>query len=90
MHEMFFLDIEFKGKKVNLEGWLLIWDYQHLIEIEINGIAVIFEPNDMLEYCISRERQNLYRHRLNQELLGLVAQQLTFMFLADHCKRNQI
>lgn len=90
MHEALSLDIKFKGKTINLQGWLQIWDYEHRIEIEINNIAVIFEFNETLEYVIPQQRRKLYYKKLSPKLLHLVAQRLTFMFFTDHFNKTYI
>ena len=77
MEEPFLLDVNYLGEQLDFEGQLHITGYQHKIEINVNDVAVFFEPDEERNYraLISMEQMAGHKH-LNPGLLKAIAKRL--------------
>ena len=77
MEEPFFIDVNYQGEELEFEGQLHLSGYQHKIEINVNDIAVFFEPDEERNYraLISMEQMNNNK-KLKPELLRAIAERL--------------
>lgn len=77
MDEPFLIPVSYLGKDLEYEGRLHIMGYIHKIEINIDGIPVIFEPDEERNYraLVSHEQINKSK-QLSAGLLQAIAMRL--------------
>ncbi|PRY54519.1 hypothetical protein B0I27_102286 [Arcticibacter pallidicorallinus] len=77
MDEPFLIPVSYLGKDLEYEGRLHIMGYLHKIEINIDGIPVIFEPDEERNYraLVSHEQINKSK-QLSAGLLQAIAMRL--------------
>lgn len=77
MDEPFLIPVSYMGKELEYEGRLHLSGYLHKIEIDVEGISVMFEPDEERSYraLVSQEQMEKSKH-LNAGLLEAIANQL--------------
>jgi len=50
MEDSFSIDIDYRGKELNFEARLVAFGYTHRFYVIINGIEVVYEPDDERNY----------------------------------------
>lgn len=77
MDESFIIPVSYMGKKCEYEGRLRLLGYLHKIEMDIEGVLVIFEPDEERHYraIVSHEQMEKSKE-LSAGLLEAVANQL--------------
>jgi hypothetical protein len=77
MDEPFLIPVSYMGKELEYEGRLRIMGYLHKIEINIDGIPVMFEPDEERNYraLVNHEQIDKSKH-LSAGLLETIATQL--------------
>jgi hypothetical protein len=76
MDETFTLDVIFKGEDLEFEGKLLVTGYLHKIEIDVNGTAVVFEPDEERNYRALVAPEQMDGRHLSVGLLQAIARRL--------------
>lgn len=77
MDETFMIPVSYMGKELEYEGRLRILGYLHKIEIDMDGVVVVFEPDEERNYraLISPEQMDKSK-QLSAGLLEAIANQL--------------
>ncbi|WP_407430440.1 hypothetical protein [Arcticibacter sp.] len=77
MNEAFLIPVFYMGEELEYEGRLRIMGYLHKIEINIDGVSVLFEPDEERNYraLVSYEQMDQSK-RLSAGLLEAIATQL--------------
>lgn len=77
MEDSFIIPLTFQGEELELEGRLHLLGYLHKIEVQVNGTAVLFEPDEERKYraLVSIEQVEKSRN-LNPALLKAIAEKL--------------
>lgn len=76
MDESFFIDVEYLGKDLEFEGWLIVSGYLHKIEMDVAGTKVLFEPDEERNYRALVSLDDVERARLDIGLLQAIASRL--------------
>ncbi|WP_158827579.1 hypothetical protein [Mucilaginibacter lacusdianchii] len=78
MDDVFQLPVNYDTQELLLDSRLLQFGYQHKFEVNVNGIAVLFEPDEEYRYraLISPELAEKESKKLNPQLLQAIASQL--------------
>jgi len=78
MDESFMIPVSYMGRELEYEGRLRITGYVHKIEIDVDGVPVIFEPDEERNYraLVSHEQIDKSKH-LSAGLLEAIANTLT-------------
>jgi hypothetical protein len=63
--------VEFHGKHLSFPARLLMFGYSYKIEVEVNTIKVLFEPDEERNYRALVDESD--RQTIDVELLGAVA-----------------
>jgi hypothetical protein len=74
MDNSFELPLNYKGKELVFEGQLHQYGYTHKIEININGVSVMYERDDERNWRAIVEPGEIERNKfINTELLQAIA-----------------
>lgn len=77
MDESFMIPVTYMGKELEYEGRLRLLGYLHKIEIDVEGTAVIFEPDEERNYRAIVSHEQLDKSKgLSAGLLEAIAKQL--------------
>lgn len=77
MEDSFIIPLSFRGEELELEAKLHLLGYLHKIEVQVNGIAVLFEPDEERKYRALVSMEQLEKSRnLNSALLQAIAEKL--------------
>jgi hypothetical protein len=52
MNEEFIIPVSFKGEELAFKARLLNFGYIHKIQVEVNGVDVLFEPDEERNYRV--------------------------------------
>ena len=73
MDKGFTISVEFKGVQCSFEGRISTMGYTHKIAVDINGLQVIYEPDEERNYrAILAEADQGRVRRADVELIALV------------------
>ena len=73
MDNEFEIPVVFKEEEIMFPAKLLAYGYTHKIQVDINGITIIYEPDEERNY---RAFINVDDSKINIELVKLIAQSL--------------
>lgn len=78
MDDVFLLTVPYRNEELEFESRLLVSGYVYKIEVNINGIPVLFEPDEERNYraLVSPEQVEGKGSQLKIDLLQAVAQAL--------------
>lgn len=78
MNEPFLIPVWYMGKELEFEGRLHLLGYVHKIEINVDGVPVMFEPDEERNYraLVSHEQMDRSKH-LSAGLLEAIAHALS-------------
>jgi hypothetical protein len=78
MDDVFLLPVLYKGDELEFESRLIAAGYVHRFEVNISGIAVLFEPDEEGSYraLVSPEQVEAKGSPLKYELLQTIAGRL--------------
>lgn len=73
MNEEFEIPVDYNGKELTFKGLLLNFGYTHKIQVDVNGIDVIFEPDEERNYRIVVDPDHLEgKKKLDVNLLQAI------------------
>jgi hypothetical protein len=67
----FELPVQYKGEELLLQCTLIVWGYTHKVQVQVNDIPVLFEPDEERNYRALVEEQ--YRNKTDISLLQNIA-----------------
>jgi hypothetical protein len=74
MENEFLLPVTFKGKELEFPARLLNYGYSSKLEVELDGIKVIFEPDEERNWRVLISYEDLVANKnISRELLEAVA-----------------
>lgn len=78
MDDTFMLPVTYQGEELEFESRLLTLGYIHRFEVDVNGVPVLFEPDEEGSYraLITPEQVETKGSLLKYELLLAIAEQL--------------
>ncbi|QJD96420.1 hypothetical protein HH214_11340 [Mucilaginibacter robiniae] len=78
MDDVFLLTVPYRNEDLEFESRLILSGYIYRIEVNVNGIPVLFEPDEERNYraLISPEQVESKGSQLKRDLLQAVAQAL--------------
>lgn len=78
MDDYFMIPVSFQGREIEFETRLLLQGYIHRLEVIVDDIPVLFEPDEERNYraLISIEQLNGKGKNLNKGLLQAIAEVL--------------
>ncbi|WDF80767.1 hypothetical protein PQ469_12190 [Mucilaginibacter sp. KACC 22773] len=78
MGELLSLPVTFQDQEMEFQARFYAYGYIHRIEVRINGLGVIFEPDEERNYraLLTAQQLEANLNTLNKELLQAIAQQL--------------
>ena len=50
MDEQFELPVQYKGQELMLKASLLVTGYMHKFNVDVNGVIIVFEPDEERNY----------------------------------------
>jgi hypothetical protein len=77
MDGSFFISVEYKGKEYEFETSVVSTGYTHKFHVIVNGIDVLFEPDEERKYRAVIDTENMSRIKENDlALIRLVGEQI--------------
>ncbi len=74
MDESFEIPVLFRGQQLNFTSRLLVYGYNHKIEVDVNGIQIMFEPDEERNYRALINLEQIQKSdKVNVELLKAIA-----------------
>ena len=81
MEESFKLPVTYKNKELEFEAKLLAFGYVHKFHIDIDGVEVLFEPDEESNYRAILDEEALAKQlKPNIELVQLVGNKIAELF----------
>ncbi|EHQ28732.1 hypothetical protein [Mucilaginibacter paludis] len=78
MDEVFQLPVSYQDEELELEARIMVQGYLYRIEVMVNGIPVLFEPDEERNYraLVSMEQLQVNQNALDVGLLKAIASRL--------------
>ncbi len=73
MNETFDLPVSYIGKELSFPAKLLVFGYSYKIAVDLNGIEIIFEPDEERNYRVLVDPEKLEGKKMDIELLKAIA-----------------
>ncbi len=73
MNEPFELPVTYKDKEL-LPTRLLLYGYTHKFKVQVNGLEVLFEPDEERNYRAVVDPEKMERSKIDRELLKAIAE----------------
>jgi hypothetical protein len=80
MTEPFELPVIYINELLHFTSRLLVYGYTHKIQVDVNGIELLFEPDEERNYraiLVSSDVQNT--HKIDKELVKAIAEAITLI-----------
>jgi hypothetical protein len=78
MEDYFTIPVNYQGTELEFEAKLLLQGYVHRVEVIVDGVPVLFEPDEERNYraLITEEQLKGKGENLNKEVLQAIAERL--------------
>ncbi len=76
MPESFLLSVQYKNEEKQFESELRVFGYTHKIAVNVNGIEIIFEPDEERNYRAVMAEPDLKKSNLDPQLIKTIAEEL--------------
>lgn len=76
MPESFLLTVQYKNEEKQFESELRVFGYTHKIAVNVNGIEIIFEPDEERNYRAVLTEPDLKNSKLDPQLIKTIAEEL--------------
>ncbi|MBD0331192.1 MAG: hypothetical protein ICV66_00910 [Chitinophagaceae bacterium] len=73
MDEPFELPVTYKSKELLFPALLLMLGYTHKFQVQVNGLEVLFEPDEERNYRAVIEPEQVKSSKIDVELLKAIA-----------------
>jgi len=80
MPESFLLSVQYKNEEKQFESELRVFGYTHKIAVNVNGIEIIFEPDEERNYRAVLTEPEINKKKIDIELLRLITEELESSF----------
>ncbi len=74
MDEHLIIPVNYKGKEHDFPCRVLATGYTHKIEVDVNGLLVLFEPDEDQNYRALVDESQLKNIKVDVDLLNAIAQ----------------
>lgn len=74
MDEYFTIPVTYKGEEYDFTSRLLLTGYTHKFEVDVNGLLVLFEPDEVQNYRALVNESQLKNAKVDIGLLQAIAQ----------------
>lgn len=71
--ELFEIPVVYKGKKLHFNAELLTYAYSYKIQVEVNGVLVLFEPDEERNYRAVLQDSQRDNSKADKELIKCIA-----------------
>lgn len=77
MEEQFDLPVEYKGVQHSFKSTLFVFGYTHKIQINVNGVIILFEPDEERKYrAVVNDLEANSNKKIDIELLKKISETL--------------
>jgi hypothetical protein len=74
MNEDFVIPVDYKGEELEFRAQLLNYGYSYKIQVDINGLEVLFEPDEERNFRVILDPEKLDgQNKIDTELLKVIA-----------------
>ncbi len=81
MEESFKLPVKYKGGEREFEAKLLAYGYTHKFHVDLDGVGVLFEPDEERQYRAVLDNEALEKNlKANTELIQIVGNKIEELF----------
>lgn len=80
MPESFLLSVQYKNEEKQFESELRVFGYTHKIAVNVNGIEIIFEPDEERNYRAVLPDPDLKNKNIDLRLIQIIAEELELNF----------
>lgn len=80
MPESFLLSVQYKNEEKQFESELRAFGYSHKIAVNVEGIEIIFEPDEERNYRAVLTEPEINKKKIDIELLRLITEELESNF----------
>ncbi len=75
MDDIFEIPVDYKGKTLLFAAKLLVYQYSYKIQVDVNGIDVMFEPDEERNYrAVLSSPELVNNHKIDKELIREIAE----------------